>query len=93
MIAYPFILQFQNTIIDYEKAFDREVDITKPPGHCGATPASPSPRAGSDRPAIIFENLLQLFSYNPERDAGAVPPAASSGPERAPLSDWLRGDP
>jgi len=29
MIAYPFILQLQNTIIDYKKAFDREVDITK----------------------------------------------------------------
>jgi hypothetical protein len=29
MIAYPFILQLENTIIDYKKAFDREVDITK----------------------------------------------------------------
>lgn len=29
MIAYPFILMLQNTIIDYKKAFDREVDITK----------------------------------------------------------------
>jgi hypothetical protein len=29
MIAYPFILQLQNTIIDYKKAFDREVDITR----------------------------------------------------------------
>ncbi|MEI9431819.1 hypothetical protein [Mesorhizobium sp. Cs1299R1N3] len=28
-IAYPFILQLQNAIIDYKKAFDREVDITK----------------------------------------------------------------
>lgn len=29
MIAYPFILMLQNTILDYKKAFDREVDITK----------------------------------------------------------------
>jgi len=29
MIAYPFILQLQNTIIDYKKAFDREVDLPK----------------------------------------------------------------
>jgi hypothetical protein len=29
MIAYPFILQLQNTIIEYKKAFDREVDVTK----------------------------------------------------------------
>jgi hypothetical protein len=29
MIAYPFILQLENAIIDYKKAFDREVDITK----------------------------------------------------------------
>jgi len=29
MIAYPFILQLQNTIIEYKKVFDRAVDITK----------------------------------------------------------------
>lgn len=29
MIAYPFILQLQNTITDYKKVFDRAVDITK----------------------------------------------------------------
>lgn len=29
MIAYPFILQLQNTIIEYKKVFDRAVDVTK----------------------------------------------------------------
>jgi hypothetical protein len=29
MIAYPFILQLQNTITEYKKVFDRAVDITK----------------------------------------------------------------
>lgn len=29
MIAYPFVLQLQNAIINYKKAFDREVDITR----------------------------------------------------------------
>ncbi len=29
MIAYPFILQLQNTINEYKKVFDRAVDITK----------------------------------------------------------------
>ena len=27
MIAYPFILQLENTIIDYKKAFDGEIEI------------------------------------------------------------------